>query len=113
MESTKALWSKLESLYMTKSLSSRLYLKAKFFTFKMQEGQKLQNHIDDFNKLCLDLENIDIKYDEEDKALVLLHSLPRLYETFVDILKHGRDTLSLKDVIGALNSKEFVINWEH
>jgi len=43
METTKDLWAKLESLYMTKSLSSRLYLKAKFFTFKMQEGQKLQS----------------------------------------------------------------------
>jgi len=105
METTAELWLKLESLYMAKSLSSRLYLKAKFFTFKMQEGHKLQNHINDFNKLCLDLENIDVKYDDEDKALVLLHSLPKSYETFVDILKHGRDTLTLDDVIGALNSK--------
>jgi len=60
----------------------------------MGEGQKLQDHIDDFMKLCLDLENIDIKYDDENKALVLLHSLPRSYETFVDILKHGRENLS-------------------
>ena len=72
----------------------------------MGEGQKLHDHIDDFTKLCLDLENIDIKYDDEDKALVLLHSLPKTYETFVDILKHGRENLSLDDVIGALNSKE-------
>ena len=72
----------------------------------MGEGQKLQEHIDDFTKLYLDLENIDIKYDDEDKALVLLHSLPRSYEIFVDILKHGRENLSLDDVIGALNSKE-------
>ena len=91
---------------MTKTLLNRLYLKAKFFTFNMQEGQKLNNHIDKFNKLCLDLENIDINYDEEDKALVLLHSLPRTYETFVDILKHGREKLSLEDVFGALNSTE-------
>ena len=90
---------------MTKSLSSHLYLKARFFTFKMHENQKLQDHIDEFNKLCLDLENIEVKYEDEDKALVLLHSLPRTYETFVDILKHGRDALSLDDVIGALNSK--------
>ena len=72
----------------------------------MQEGQKLQNHIDDFNKLCLDLENLNISYEEEDKALILLHSLPKSYKHFVDILKHGRDTISLEDVIGALNSKE-------
>ena len=66
----------------------------------------MQDHIDDFTKLCLDLENIDIKYDDEDKALVLLHSSTRSYETFVDILKHGRENPSLDDVIGALNSKE-------
>ena len=106
MTTTKALWNRLETLYMTKSLSTRLYLKTKFFSFKMVENQKLQDHIDSFNKLCLDLENIDIKYDDENKALVLLHSLPKSYETFVDILKHGRDKLSLDDVVGALNSKE-------
>jgi len=72
----------------------------------MNEGQRLQDHIDNFNKLCLDLESIEVKYDDEDKALLLLHSLPKSYETFVDILKHGRDTLTLDDVIGALNSKE-------
>ncbi|XP_052174285.1 retrovirus-related Pol polyprotein from transposon TNT 1-94 isoform X1 [Diospyros lotus] len=72
----------------------------------MQEVQKLQNHIDEFNKLCLDLENLSISYEEKDKALILLHSLPKSYEHFVDILKHGRDTISLKDVIGAINSKD-------
>jgi len=52
------------------------------------------------------LENLSISYEEEDKALILLHSLPKSYEHFVDILKHGRDTISLEDVIGALNSKD-------
>ena len=72
----------------------------------MDEGKKLWEQTDEFNKLCLDLENIDIKYDDENKALVLLHSLPKSYETFVDILKHGRDKLSLDDVTRALSSKE-------
>ena len=59
-----------------------------------------------FNKFCLNLENIQVEYDDEDNALVLFHSLPTSYENFVDILKHGRETISLKEVIGALNSKE-------
>ncbi|TXG56730.1 hypothetical protein EZV62_018043 [Acer yangbiense] len=92
---------------MTKSLSSRLYLKGRFFYFKMQDGKNLQHHIDEFNKLCLDLENIQVEYEDKDKALVLLHSLPKSYENFIDILKHDRKTLSLEDVIGALNSKYF------
>ena len=105
-KSAADIWLKLEALYMTKNLSNRLYLKAKFFTFKMAEGKDLQGHIDEFNKLIVDLENIEVEYEDEDKALVLLHSLPKSYETFVDILKHGRETISLDDVVGALRSKE-------
>lgn len=71
----------------------------------MLDGKILQEHVDEFNKLCLDLENVQVEYDDEDKAPVLLHSLPKSYETFVYILKHGRETISLEDV-GALNSKE-------
>ncbi|KAL5563211.1 hypothetical protein UlMin_032958 [Ulmus minor] len=54
----------------------------------------------------MDLENIGVEYEDEDKALVLLHSLPNSYEHFVDILQHGRETISLEDVVGALKSKE-------
>ncbi|TXG64034.1 hypothetical protein EZV62_011028 [Acer yangbiense] len=71
MKTTVEVRLKLESLYMTESLSSRLYLKGRFFTFKMKDGKNMQDHIDEFNKLCLDLENIQIEYEDEDKALVL------------------------------------------
>lgn len=106
MTTTLEIWKKLDNLYLTKTLSSRLFLKARFFTFRMKDNQKLQDHIDEFNKLCLDLENINVKYDDEDRVLVLLHSLPWSYEHFVDILHHSREKLSLDDVIGALNSKD-------
>ncbi|KAL5540237.1 hypothetical protein UlMin_044477 [Ulmus minor] len=105
-KSAAEVWLKLESLYMTKNLSSRLHLNAKFFAWKMTEGRDLQGHIDDFNKLVMDLENIGVEYEDEDKALVLLYSLPRSYETLVDILQHGRDTISLEDVVSALKAKE-------
>ena len=105
-------WKRLEDLYLKKTLSSRLFLKTRFFNLKMHDSQKLQEHLDDFNKLCLDLENIDVKYDDEDKALVLLYSLPKSYDNFVDILQLGRDKLSLEDVIGALNSKELRIKMD-
>ncbi|KAL5580427.1 hypothetical protein UlMin_012869 [Ulmus minor] len=54
----------------------------------------------------MELENIGVKYEDEDKALVLLYSLSRSYETLVDILQHGRDTISLEDVVSALKAKE-------
>lgn len=48
---------KLESLYMTKSLVNRIYLKHALYSFKMIEDKVLAEQLDMFNKLILDLEN--------------------------------------------------------
>lgn len=53
-----AIWLKWENLYMTKSLANRLFLKQKLYTFKMPTGKELEDHLDGFNKVILDLENI-------------------------------------------------------
>ncbi|GJS64523.1 retrotransposon protein, putative, ty1-copia subclass [Tanacetum coccineum] len=59
-ETTAAgVWTKLETLYMTKSLANKLYLKKKFYTFYMPVGRKISEHIDEFNKIVLDLANIE------------------------------------------------------
>ena len=37
---------------------------------------------------------------------MLLYSLPKSYETLVDILQHGRETISVEEVVGSLRAKE-------
>ena len=59
-KSVAELWLKLESLYMTKSLAIRLHKKIKLYTFKMTPGMSIEEHLNHFNKIILDLENIDI-----------------------------------------------------
>ena len=103
--SAAGIWSKLTSLYMTKSLANRLYLKKKLYTFYMSPGTKLGDHIDEFNKLILDLANIDIEIEDEDQALMLLTSLPSSYENFVETLLYGRESLTMEDVLATLNSR--------
>ena len=44
MTTAQDLWKRLETLYMTKTLSKRLILKTKFFSFKMCEGQRLKDY---------------------------------------------------------------------
>ncbi|KAH9694912.1 Integrase catalytic domain-containing protein [Citrus sinensis] len=100
------LWAKLESIYMKKSLANRLYIKKRMFTLKMHEGSSLDEHLDEFNKVCDTLETIDAALEDEDKALLLISSLPKSYEHFIDALMYGRQTLSLDEVKSALSTKE-------
>nr|GEV88898.1 retrotransposon protein, putative, Ty1-copia subclass [Tanacetum cinerariifolium] len=93
-------WSKLETLYMTKSLANKLYLKKKLYTFYMSVGRKIFEHIDEFNKIVLDLANIEVKFEDEDLALLLLTSLPASYEHFVETLLYGWEALTLEDSRG-------------
>nr|GEW94753.1 retrovirus-related Pol polyprotein from transposon TNT 1-94 [Tanacetum cinerariifolium] len=105
-DSTAGVWLKLETLYMTKSLANKLYLKKKLFTFYMDSGKKLSEHIDKFNKLIGDLANIDADIDDEDQVLMLLTTLPSSYDNFVETFLYGGESLTLEDVLSSLNSRE-------
>ncbi|KAH9668177.1 hypothetical protein KPL70_021322 [Citrus sinensis] len=72
---------------------------------EMGEGSSITDHIDAFNKIILDLEDINVKIDDDDKAMILLCSLPSSYENLVDTLMYGRQTLAMGDVKEALSSK--------
>lgn len=71
----------------------------------MAEWSSLDEHIDEFNKVCDTLETIDEGLNDEGKALLLISSLSPSYSNFVDALMYGRQTLSLDEVKVALNIK--------
>ena len=99
------LWKKLEDLYTKKSMAKRLTIKKKLYTLQMEEGSSIIDHIDAFNKIILDPEDINVKIDDENKAMILLCSLSSSYENLVDTLMYGRHTLDVGDVKEALSSK--------
>jgi hypothetical protein len=49
----------------------------------MEESTRLGNHLDEFNKILMDLKNIDIQIDDEDQALILLCLLPKFFDNFI------------------------------
>ena len=70
-------------------------------------GNPIQNHLDDFNSIFIDLESVDVKIEDDDKASLLLVMLPSAYKHFKEILLYSNnDTLSFEDVIDSLLSKE-------
>ena len=64
-KSVLALWNKLESLCLDKSLSSRFYLMMRLFRMHMQEGIPIKQYIDEFNKVVLDYQNIANSTDKD------------------------------------------------
>uniref|UniRef100_A0A2N9GD91 Uncharacterized protein n=1 Tax=Fagus sylvatica TaxID=28930 RepID=A0A2N9GD91_FAGSY len=100
--STAGIWLNLEKRYMSKSLTNKLHLKQKLYGLKMTEGADLRQHINTFKQIISDMLRIDIKFEDEDKAMMLLTSLPASYEHLVMTLLYGKETLELEEVSGAL-----------
>ncbi|VFQ77330.1 unnamed protein product [Cuscuta campestris] len=115
------IWDKLESRYKSKSLTSRLYLKKRLFGLQMVEEANFNGHLDEFNKITTELESIDVKIEEEDKALLLLASLPSSFDNIVTTLLFGKETLKFDEGMDFVVSEareygvrlilSFVNNW--
>jgi len=102
-----SMWSKLESLYMTKYLAQRQFLKPQLYAFKMVESKAVTEQLTEFNKILDDLENIEMNLEDEDKEILLLRALSRSFESFKDTMlngKAGADTL--EKVQAALRTNE-------
>jgi len=74
------LWTRLEELYMTKSLAYKIRLKERLYSFRMAEGTPDKKHLNNFNSIIVDLESLDVKVEDEDTLLVVF--LPPSYKHF-------------------------------
>jgi hypothetical protein len=102
-KSVAALWLKLESINMQKDLTSKMHIKMKLFTHKLQEGGSILMHISVFKEIMADLTSMEVKFDDEDLAL-LLCSLPTSYNNFWDTILYSPDELTVVDVHEALTA---------
>ena len=103
-----SLFEALQRKYHQKELSNRLYTSLKLMSFKMKEGNtKVQDHIDAFNDLVVDLQNLGEELSDERKALHLLSSLPPSYKNLSQVLLHrDRKTITYNEVVSALKTDE-------
>ena len=101
-KTTKLMWKKLESLYMTKSLSNKLFMKKQLFRLMMSEGSDFMEHLNKFNMMITQLSTVGETITEVDRALLLLASLSDSYDHLVTTLMYGKTTLLLNEVSGVL-----------
>ena len=93
----KNLWEKLTKTYHSKSLANKLFLKKDLFGLKMEENGDLRDHLNRFNGLINQLNNLDEKLQDEDKAILLLVSLPNKYNNVITSLMVGKTKLTLDE----------------
>jgi len=92
---------------MTKSLTNKIRMKERLYTFRMAEGSHVQKHLNEFNSILVDLESLDVKIEDEDKAIFLVMSLLPSYKHFKEIMIYSNsNTISFEDVKSNLLSKE-------
>ena len=74
-------------------------MKRRLYCFQLKRELSIDDHMNNYTKLLANLLNVDVAIEEEDKALILLNSLPdEEYETFVLTLINGKETLNYSDV---------------
>ena len=91
---------------MTKSLTNIVYLKRQLYSLRM-EVTRIAHHLNVFNTIIYQLSDMEVKMEEEDKAITLLCSLPKSWDHFVTSISLSiADTLSFESIVGAVLSEE-------
>ncbi|WRX21020.1 zinc finger protein [Theobroma cacao] len=72
----------------------------------MEENGDLMKHMNEFDGIIDQLKKVDVKVEEEEKALLFVASLPDSYEVFVESLIYGMDTITLEQAQATLMSRE-------
>nr|TKS10928.1 hypothetical protein D5086_0000078330 [Populus alba] len=79
-KSTTRLMEALSGMYEKPSTNNKVHLMKKLFNLKMVENTYVTQHLNNFNTITNQLSSVEIEFDDEIRALILLASLPSTEE---------------------------------
>ncbi|KAG8501190.1 hypothetical protein CXB51_003298 [Gossypium anomalum] len=97
-----ALWKRLEKICMSKTLTSKLHMKQRFYAHRLEEGASVHEHLIVFKEILSNLEAMEVQYDKEDLGLILLCLLPPSYLTFRDTILYSCESLTVDEGEGLI-----------
>eukprot|EP00253_Pinus_taeda_P036502 PITA_36502 len=103
---TKALWDKIGTLYQSKSLVNKLFLRKNLYNLRMKDGNLVTEHLNTFNIVVSQLASVDIKISDEDKCISLLSSLPNSWDSLVIAIGSNATALQFDEIVSALLMEE-------
>ena len=70
----------LSGMYEKPSVNNKVHLMKKLFNLKMAENASVAQHLNEFNTITNQLSFVEIDFDDEIRALIILSSLPNSWE---------------------------------
>ena len=101
-----SLWKALENKYVKKRNENRLFLLERLFRLQLKSSMSISSHINEFNKLIVDLLNLDETFKDERKSTLLIVSLSDELDHLCITLIHGKEKLSFEEVCSTLLNYE-------
>jgi hypothetical protein len=95
----------LSSTY-EKPSTNKVHLMKKLFNLKMAEGTSVAHHLNEFNTITNQLSSVEIDFDDEIRALIVLVSLPNSWEAVRIVVSNsaGKSKLSYEDISDSILS---------
>ncbi|KAE8675966.1 hypothetical protein F3Y22_tig00111640pilonHSYRG00200 [Hibiscus syriacus] len=98
----------LTSMYEKSSASNKVHLMRRLFNLRMTEGASVAQHMNELNTITTQLSFVEIEFDDEVRALILLSSLPDSWNATVTAVSRssGNSKLKFDDVRDLVLSEE-------
>nr|TKR75318.1 hypothetical protein D5086_0000286420 [Populus alba] len=95
-KSTARLMEALSGMYEKPSTNNKVHLMKKLFNLKMVENTSVTQHLNNFNTITNQLSFVEIEFDDEIRALILLASLPSSWEGMRTAVSNSAEKSKLK-----------------
>jgi|UniRef100_A0A2N9I523 hypothetical protein len=99
-KTTAELMTALCGMYEKPSANNKVHLMKKLFNLKMAEGIAVAQHLNEFNTITNQLSSVEIEFDDEIRALIVLASLPNSWEAMRIAVSNsaGKGKLKYNDI---------------
>ena len=99
-KTTTDLMKALSGMYEKSSANNKVYLMKKLFNLNMAENASVSQHLNEFNTITNQLSSIEIDFDDEIHALIVLASLSNSWEAMRMVVSNsmGKEKLKYNDI---------------
>jgi hypothetical protein len=103
-KSAAAVWKTLEGMNKANDISTKLWLKEKYATFRYS-SDSMEKHIEALERLILDMKSAECVPDEDDICATMLRSLPSSYDMMVQAIRMSMVRMTYTELIMKIKSE--------